>query len=667
MKKIIYYTFLFMFASQGLVGCSSSDNEGGNEGGTNGNLITILKSNKWYCDTDFSYDVGDDEHIWADLESTTLYFTSDKNGVLYWIQKDYDSELGNNRTTDYTYFTYKISGNNVILEYEDGSTYTYKYKNNRLVHNKTDFYQSPLNYGDKDLIKRISPQTGSCGSSLNYAYYPKTHILEITGKGEMRDFTSKSQPWHDCYIEEVRIEEGCTSIGNLAFYESQYLTTVELPKTLKSIGAGSFAGSSITKVIIPDNVFYIKEGAFENCQYLKSVILGDGIEEIGDYAFCNCPVTKYLTLPENVTKVGAYAFMGWKLSGLTLNEKLKIIGNTAFYVKAKTISIPNSVESIGNLAFTGTFSNVTIGTGLKTLSRNAFDGSESGGNIYVNLGIPLKIADDGGVFANNQNKWNLYVPKGSIVAYKQSKSWNSFRNITEDASLISGNGTPNVDEGKQDEELIPKYNPKNLTYYIDGVAYKMILVTGGGFKPFYIMQTELPPRGNLRIGTDVLGPIDTNNDQCVIKYEFSQYMKKLRTATGIAFRLPTTAEWQYASKGGQHSKGYTYSGSNNLEDVAWYISNSGKKIQRIAQKKPNELGLYDMSGNYAEICNDTEDLYYVDGNLCGGNWNSFIGECVLGHNIKQGSRSGKIPGTPIRNKNAFDGRYETVRLVYTAP
>lgn len=450
MNKIIFVAVLAL-AGISFSACSG-DNEGGNEGGTNGNLITILKSNKWYCDTDFSYDGGDDDHIWADSESTTLYFTSDKNGVLYWIQKDYDSELGNNITTDYTYFTYKISGNNVILEYEDGSTYTYRYKNNRLVYNNTDFYQSPLNYGDKDLIKRISPQTGSCGSSLNYAYYPKTHILEITGKGEMRDFTSKSQPWHDCYIEEVRIEEGCTSIGNLAFYESQYLTTVELPKTLKSIGTGSFAGSSITKVIIPNNVFYIKEGAFENCQYLKSVILGDGIEEIGDYAFCNCPVTTYLTLPENVTKVGAYAFMGWKLSGLTLNEKLKIIGNAAFYVKAKTISIPNSVESIGNLAFTGTFSNVTIGTGLKTLSRNAFDGSESGGNIYVNLGIPLKIADDGGVFANNQSKWKLYVPKGSIVAYKQSKSWNSFSNITEDASLVSGNGMPDENDGNDDND-----------------------------------------------------------------------------------------------------------------------------------------------------------------------------------------------------------------------
>ena len=448
MKKTIFYTALFLFASIGFIGCSSGDNEGSNDGGTTGNLITILKSNKWYCDTEFSYDMGGVDHIWADLESTTLYFTSDKNGVLYWIQRDYDSELGNNRTTDYTYFTYKISGNNVILEYGDGSTYTYRYKNNRLVHNNTDFYQSPLNYGDKDLIKRISPQTGSCGSNLKYVYYPKTHILEVTGKGEMRDFTSKSQPWHDCYIEEVRIEEGCTSIGNLAFYKSQYLTTVELPKTLKSIGAGSFAGSSITKVIIPDNVFYIKEGAFENCQYLKSVILGDGIEEIGDGAFYQCPVTKYLTLPENVTKVGDNAFTGWKLSGLTLNEKLKTIGNAVFYVTAKTIIIPNSVESIGSLAFTGTFSNVTIGTGLRTLSKNAFDGSASGGNIYINLGNPLKIADDGDVFANNQNKWKLYVPKGSIEAYKQSKSWNSFRNITEDASLISGNGTPNEEDDK---------------------------------------------------------------------------------------------------------------------------------------------------------------------------------------------------------------------------
>ena len=74
-------------------------------------------------------------------------------------------------------------------------------------------------------------------------------------------------------------------------------------------------------------------------------------------------------------------------------------------------------------------------------------------------------------------------------------------------------------------------------------------------------------------------------------------------------RLPTEAEWEYAARGGQESKGYTYSGSNNVDEVAWYSQNSyvsgfGRQRQLVGQKLPNELGLHDMSGNVSEWCQD---------------------------------------------------------------
>jgi sulfatase modifying factor 1 len=70
------------------------------------------------------------------------------------------------------------------------------------------------------------------------------------------------------------------------------------------------------------------------------------------------------------------------------------------------------------------------------------------------------------------------------------------------------------------------------------------------------------------------------------------------------YRLPTEAEWEYAARGGQGSQGFTYAGSNNPDEVAWYENNSNGQTQPVGQKKPNELGLYDMSGNLFEWCWD---------------------------------------------------------------
>ncbi|MDD7726150.1 MAG: SUMF1/EgtB/PvdO family nonheme iron enzyme, partial [Bacteroidales bacterium] len=78
---------------------------------------------------------------------------------------------------------------------------------------------------------------------------------------------------------------------------------------------------------------------------------------------------------------------------------------------------------------------------------------------------------------------------------------------------------------------------------------------------------------------------------------------------GLRFALPTEAQWEFAARGGNKSKGYKYAGSNNIDDVAWYDKNSGKQTHPVALKQPNELGLYDMIGNVFEWCQDWYALY----------------------------------------------------------
>ena len=124
----------------------------------------------------------------------------------------------------------------------------------------------------------------------------------------------------------------------------------------------------------------------------------------------------------------------------------------------------------------------------------------------------------------------------------------------------------------------------------------------------------------------------TNNDYPIadVEYDnFYSFISELNYQTNLQFSLPTQSQWQYAAGGGKISQGYTYSGSNNPGDVAWYAGNSNGSTHPVKQLAPNELGIYDMSGNVAEFTSTSyggSDYSYGSSNYtsnryCGGCYN----------------------------------------------
>lgn len=103
--------------------------------------------------------------------------------------------------------------------------------------------------------------------------------------------------------------------------------------------------------------------------------------------------------------------------------------------------------------------------------------------------------------------------------------------------------------------------------------------------------------------------------ECVSWEDVQRFIKRLNAKTGKHYRLPTEAEWEYAAKGGNLSKNYKYSGSDTLQEIAWYIENSDSLSHICGNKQPNELGIHDMCGNVHEWCSNRYDSLSYTGNI----------------------------------------------------
>ena len=170
----------------------------------------------------------------------------------------------------------------------------------------------------------------------------------------------------------------------------------------------------------------------------------------------------------------------------------------------------------------------------------------------------------------------------------------------------------------------------------DGICIEMVKVEGGTFMMGATSEMKDPyddekPVHQVTLTNDyymgkyevtqalwqaVMGknPSYFKGDNLPVNYvrwkDCQRFISKLNSMTGRKFRLPTEAEWEYAARGGKKSRGYQYSGSSNISDVAWYDGNSGDKTHPVGTKQANELGIYDMTGNVLEWCQDWYGSYY---------------------------------------------------------
>ena len=343
-------------------------------------------------------------------------------------------------------------------------------------------------------------------------------------------------------------------------------------------------------------------------------------------------------------------------TGISLNmsELNLTVGNTETLVATVTPS------NVTNGSVTWTSSNTNVATvdqnGLVTaksagsaiITATTADGTNYSASCLLTVtkgdGIPGDVNGDGVVTAADVTALYEVLLNNN---YTNAKNWDQ----NGDGNITAADVTAVYDVLLGNTQVLPPVD----VYTVNGVTFSMVAVDGGTFtmggtseqggdaesdelpihhvavSNFSIGQTEVTQElwqavmgtnpsfsngGNY--GTNLQRPVER-----VSYYECLEFISKLNQMTGKNFRLPTEAEWEYAARGGKSNRGYKYSGSNTVDDVAWYWGNipsqtwgsEGFGSQTVATKAPNELGIYDMNGNVWEWCQDWYGDYSADAQI----------------------------------------------------
>ena len=228
---------------------------------------------------------------------------------------------------------------------------------------------------------------------------------------------------------------------------------------------------------------------------------------------------------------------------------------------------------------------------------------------------------------------------------------------------------------KSDNKAVSEQKTKTLDPVIQNLINNMVAVDGGTFtmgatpeqgvadndeRPTHQVTLSSFSIGRYEVTQEewraVMGtnPASFNGDKCPVEFvswnDCQAFIAKLNAMTDMQFRMPTEAEWEFAARGGNNSQGYQFAGGNNLNSIGWYSGNSGSRTKEVGMKSPNELGLYDMTGNLWEWCSDWYGSYNGSAQtnpigpengtsrvLRGGGWNGGAKNCRISN------RDGRLP------------------------
>ena len=354
-----------------------------------------------------------------------------------------------------------------------------------------------------------------------------------------------------------------------------------------------------------------------------------------------------------------------------------LTANTTYYVRAYATNEKGT--AYGEQKSFTTLQNIELPTVTTTnVSNITQTTATSGGNVTSDGGA--NVTARGVCWSTSQNPTisNSHTTDGNGTGSFTSNMTGLTANTTYYVRAYATNEKGTA-YGEQRSFTTLEEDLENQVVNINGVSFTMIKVEGGTFQmgaqdtdpnaPNYDIQAydKESPVHSVTLSDYYIGETEVtqelweavmgsnpshfsgNPQRPVEKVSWNdckEFITNLNNLTGMNFRLPTEAEWEYAARGGNESQGYKYSGSNTIGNVAWYGDNSGSATHNVKTKSPNELGIYDMSGNVWEWCEDwfgdyssgsqtnptgpSSGSYRV---LRGGSWGSYAGSCRVSYRI----------------------------------